>query len=386
MKTYIKILSMLSVMGILSACGKNGEDTGGDLQQTSVETQQPQTETSQAQDGETAAEIYLRDVPVEEYLNLNGTYMGMTLQIAPKAEVADGQADELALTAYNNSAGLTAADGITERAVAVGDLINLDYSGKKDGVVFDGGTAENQQLGIGSGTFIDGFEEGLVGVMPGETVDLQLTFPETYGNAELAGQPVVFTVKVNFIYPFSTEQMKDEKIAEMTGGEYTTVADFVQYCQDYLEYEAQYNYDVARENAVIDGLEESFSVESVPKELQDKYALNVRNSLADDAARNGLDADTYCYYMYQMDAASYVEKFAETSARQSMMFQYVANQEGLNVSDEELEADLQRFAEENGVASVEEMLQTTDREEFREYFMFQNVVDFIVENAQVTEQ
>lgn len=373
-------------MGILSACGKNGEDTGGDLQQTSVETQQPQTETSQAQDGETAAEIYLRDVPVEEYLNLNGTYMGMTLQIAPKAEVADGQADELALTAYNNSAGLTAADGITERAVAVGDLINLDYSGKKDGVVFDGGTAENQQLGIGSGTFIDGFEEGLVGVMPGETVDLQLTFPETYGNAELAGQPVVFTVKVNFIYPFSTEQMKDEKIAEMTGGEYTTVADFVQYCQDYLEYEAQYNYDVARENAVIDGLEESFSVESVPKELQDKYALNVRNSLADDAARNGLDADTYCYYMYQMDAASYVEKFAETSARQSMMFQYVANQEGLNVSDEELEADLQRFAEENGVASVEEMLQTTDREEFREYFMFQNVVDFIVENAQVTEQ
>jgi len=88
---------------------------------------------------------------------------------------------------------------ITDRAVENGDVVNLDYEGKKDGVAFEGGTAKGYDLEIGSGLFIPGFEEKLVGVMPGETVDLDLTFPEGYDEPSLAGQPVVFTVTVNGI-------------------------------------------------------------------------------------------------------------------------------------------------------------------------------------------
>ena len=86
-----------------------------------------------------------------------------------------------------------------EGAVARGDTANIDYMGKKDGVAFEGGTAKGHDLTIGSGSFIPGFEDGLVGVKIGDTVDLNLTFPEEYGNSELAGQDVVFTVKVNYV-------------------------------------------------------------------------------------------------------------------------------------------------------------------------------------------
>lgn len=86
-----------------------------------------------------------------------------------------------------------------EGTVQNGDVANIDYEGKKDGVAFEGGTAQGYDLTIGSHTFIDGFEDGLIGVNIGDTVDLNLTFPENYGNAELAGKAVVFTVKVNYV-------------------------------------------------------------------------------------------------------------------------------------------------------------------------------------------
>ncbi len=87
----------------------------------------------------------------------------------------------------------------TEGKVEDGDIANIDYEGKKDGVAFEGGTSKGYDLEIGSGSFIDGFEDGLIGVNIGDTVDLNLTFPENYGNEELNGAAVVFTVKVNYV-------------------------------------------------------------------------------------------------------------------------------------------------------------------------------------------
>ena len=87
----------------------------------------------------------------------------------------------------------------TEGTVANGDTANIDYTGKKDGVAFDGGTAEGYDLKIGSNSFIDGFESGLIGKKIGDTVDLNLKFPENYNSAELAGKAVVFTVKINYV-------------------------------------------------------------------------------------------------------------------------------------------------------------------------------------------
>lgn len=325
----------------------------------------------------------LQDVRVSKYIEFSQAYTGLNLTIAPKEEVREEDVEWLALNAYANA--VTAENGVKDRAVEMGDTVNIDYAGTEDGVAFDGGTAANQSLAIGSGSFIEGFEDGLVGVMPGETVDLNLSFPEDYYNPEMAGKAVVFTVTVNYIYPATIEDMKDEVVAEMTGGEFTTAADFLAYCREYLEFSADYDYTIGRENVVISALEAIVVCEKVPEKLTERYAANVRASLEEQAAQYGVDAETFCTYYYQTDAETYITEMAEASAKQAMMFQYIANEEGLNVSDEELETSLQQFAEENKVESVDALLAETDKEEFREYFMFEKVVDFIIANANVTE-
>ncbi|MBQ9136754.1 MAG: trigger factor [Lachnospiraceae bacterium] len=324
----------------------------------------------------------LQDVKVSKYIKFSQPYTGLNLTIPAQEAVTDEDIEWIALNAYANA--VTAEDGVTNRAVELGDTVNIDYSGAEDGVAFEGGTATDQSLAIGSGSFIDGFEDGLIGVMPGETVELNLTFPENY-NPEMAGKSVVFTVTVNYIYPGSISDMKDEVVAEMTGGEFTNVEDFLGYCREYLEFNANYDYTISRENEVISALEAIVVCEEAPEKLVARYAANVRASLEEQATQYGVDVETFCSYYYQSDAETYINEMAEASAKQAMMFQYIANEEGLNVSDEELETSLQKFAEENGVDSVETLLQTTEREEFREYFMFEKVVDFIIANGNVTE-
>lgn len=383
MKKKIAIaLAVVMTAGIMTGCGSKADVQTPETQENTSSGAAPETEATKGlvTDAETE-EIYLKDVAVEDYLTLNGDYKGLAIAVPQKEEITAEDSAALALQVYNNS--VTAELGaVTDRAVAVGDTINLDYSGKKDDVVFEGGTAADQQLVIGSGSFIDGFEDGLVGVMPGETVDLDLKFPEVYErNEELAGAAVVFTVTVNFIYPAGREEMQDAVMDTLTSGEYTTVDAFIDYCGEYLEYVAEENYQADKENAVVTKLEEIVTIESYPEELLAKYSGWLTTALEEQAAGYGVDADTYCSYYFGMDAASYAEQAAQASVRQGLMFQYVAEKEGLLLSEEELDEALQQFAEENGLEDTAELLVNATREDYREYFMFQRVVDFVIENA-----
>lgn len=338
-------LSMLLAVGMFAGCGK---------------------ETSR----------YLKDIQVSKYVKFNGEYKGLELAIAARQEVTEEAVASLAISAYG---------GITDRAVEVGDTVNIDYSGTEDGVAFAGGTAQGASLGIGTGRFIPGFEDGLVGVMPGETVELLLTFPENY-NPEMAGKEVVFTVTVNYIYLTSIEQMTDEHVALITEGEYTTVDGFLGFCREYLELNADYQYDMEKENAVIVGLESIVTLKKeAPESLVEKYSESIRANLENQAAQFGTDLETLCQYYYMTDADSYIAQAAERNAKQGMLLQHIANEEGLNVSDEELEESLQAFVEENNLESVDALLAEADKEEFREYFMYGKVIDFVWENAQITE-
>ena len=105
---------------------------------------------------------------------------------------------------------------VTDRAAQTGDTVTIDYEGKKDGVAFDGGTATDAQLTLGSGQFIDGFEDGVVGHNIGDTFDLDLTFPENYGNEDLAGQAVVFTVTLKGISQTDVPELTDEFVQSVS--------------------------------------------------------------------------------------------------------------------------------------------------------------------------
>lgn len=321
----------------------------------------------------------LKDMKVEKYVTL-GEYKGIAVQLASAAvteEYVDGVTRMLYMDAITAQRG-----GITDREVALGDTVNIDYVGKKDGVPFDRGTASGDTLEIGSGAFIEGFEDGLIGVMPGETRDLELTFPEDFGSSELDGQDVVFTVTVNFILP---TEYSDDVVAALGIPEVTTVESLQQLVQDYLERRAQAEYDENLRNALVDGLVNGCVFKEIPEQLLERYRSNVLANLEEECAAYDVDMDSYCYYQYRMDVESYLTEYADRAARQSLALQAVANAEKLNVSDAELQEKLEEYADQGGYESVEEFLGELDREEYREYFMYEKVLEFLSQNAQITE-
>ena len=321
----------------------------------------------------------LKDMKVEKYVTL-GEYMGLPVQLE-SATVDEAEEEELMRGLYMDS--VTAQlGGILDREVALGDTVNIDYEGKKDDVAFAGGTASGALLEIGSGQFIEGFEEGLIGAMPGDTRELDLSFPENYRNTELAGQAVVFTVTVNFILP---TEYSDEVVAAIGVPDITTVEELKQFIHDYLETNALSTYQATLENAVVDGLISGCVFQEIPEAFVEKYRNNVQAGLEADCAAWGIDIDTYCMYSYGMDAETFLSQYAEEAAKQSLAFQAVANAENLNITDEELQENLEQYANQGGYATVEDFLGELDREEYREYFMFEKVLEFLTQNAQITE-
>ena len=140
-----------------------------------------------------AAKRELFDVNLSKHLTL-GDYKNIVVD-----KTATEYTDYRDYVFENYVANANAYEQVTTGTVADGDTVNINYTGKKDGVAFEGGTAENQLLVIGSKSFIDGFESGLIGKEVGSTVDLNLTFPSDYGATDLAGKAVVFTVKINYV-------------------------------------------------------------------------------------------------------------------------------------------------------------------------------------------
>ena len=143
--------------------------------------------------GKSKKTLIYGDINLSKYVKL-GEYKGLTVDTS--SEEYKNEFDSILETDIKRN-GIF--EKKTEGRVESGDVANIDYEGKKDGVAFEGGTSEGYDLTIGSGTFIAGFEDGLIGVNIGDTVDLNLTFPENYGSEELAGAAVVFTVKVNYV-------------------------------------------------------------------------------------------------------------------------------------------------------------------------------------------
>ena len=314
----------------------------------------------------------LNETDVEKYVTL-GDYRNIAVS------VAEDYLNALVLNTYN--AYVTVEDGITDRAVETGDTVDIDYEGKKDGVAFAGGTAAGASLTIGSGQFIAGFEDGLIGVMPGRTVDLDLTFPEGYGNAELAGQAVVFTVTVNYIKP-GLDEMKDSVVANIGIEGVNTAEELWQYAHDLLYSDNQNDYIVQLRNLIANELIAQSTFEEIPEAYVEAGREILVANLEDAAASYGISADGYTNYFYGMSAEDFVNAYAEKGVKQDFILQAIANREGLNVSDEELQSMLEEYASNAGYVSVEEFIGEISKEDFRNVFMTEKVYKFLTEQSQ----
>ena len=154
---------------------------------------------------------YLDGVTAADYVTLPDDYADITID-ASLAEVTDQD-----ITDYINQnilSSFATTNQVTDRAAQDGDTVNIDYVGTIDGVAFDGGSDQGYDLELGSGTFIDGFEEQIVGHTPGETFDVNVTFPENYGSADLAGKAAVFSTTLNYISETVTPEVTDAWVQE----------------------------------------------------------------------------------------------------------------------------------------------------------------------------
>ena len=337
------------------------------LNQNGADVEKDESPNQNEADVEKDDSLNLNETDVEKYVAL-GDYRNVAVS------VAEDYLNALVLNTYN--AYVTVENGITDRAVATGDTVDIDYEGKKDGVAFAGGTAAGASLAIGSGQFIAGFEDGLIGVMPGETVDLDLTFPEGYGNEELAGQAVVFTVTVNYIKP-GLDEMEDSVVADIGIEGVNTVGELRQYAYDILYADNQNDYIVQLRNIIVDELIAQSTFEEIPEAYMEAGRQTLSVNLEDIAATYGISADEYASYFYGMSAEYFVNVYAERGVKQDFILQAIANREGLTVSDEELQTQLEEYASNAGYTSVEEFTGVISKEDYRNYFMSEKVFQFL---------
>ncbi len=320
------------------------------------------------------------DYKLEDYITL-GEYQNLEISV-PKEEVTDEMVDSQAWSFFMEQVSKESG-GIVDRAVAAGDTVIMDFVGKQDGVAFEGGTAQNYSLIIGSGQFIDGFEDGLIGVMPGETVDLNLTFPEDYHSAALAGAEVVFTVTVHYIQP---TEMTDAAVEGFGNENYKTVKELKDYSREALEAKAVYYYEIEREGALLSVLVNNCTFSQIPEELLAQSEKQVADNLATMAAQYGVDAETYVYYFYDMDYDTFLARNAVFSTQMLLATYAVAEEEGLFPEGKALDEELRELAELNNIASKEELLEMYDIDVIKEDIMYRNVVEYLTENAQVSEE
>ena len=332
----------------------------------------------------TESKLYLKDIDVEENVVL-GDYKGIE---AVKGETNISEEELDSYIAYLFSASSELKEVTDRDVVENGDVVNIDFEGKKDGVAFDGGTSQGYDLEIGSGSFIAGFEEGLVGVKKGETVDLNLTFPENYGAADLAGEDVVFTVTVNGIYASVTPELTDEYVAGLGMDNVATVEEYRAYWKSMLEESKAQSVMQDVEAQILTQITEAATVTEVPQALVDKFYDATVNTMTYQASVYGMDLETFMAAYYGMDSEAFEAEnkaTAEVSAKQALVCLKIAKEEGISVSDEELNAAVEERYAEYGSTSADDFKAMIDVEEFRDSLLLNKVVDFLVENATITE-
>ena len=365
---------MLGVTAMsLCACGEKATEETAKTVEATQETEE-ETKISDREDY-----VGYADLNVSDYVTL-ADYASMTVQ-AEQPEVTDAD-----IESYINGNILTSYL-ITDRAVAEGDVALIDYEGKKDGVAFDGGTAQNQSLNIGSGAFIEGFEEGLVGVMPGETVDLNLTFPEDYFSEDMAGAEVVFTVTVHGIQVTTDyENVTEEQIAAMEL-EYTTKEEIWEAAAKTVEENAKSTFETNSMNAIVAQIVEESDFPQLPELLVAEEVQNYKSYLESMYAMYyGCDLETYVttysgttMEQFEQDINSVCQEYVKVY----LVIESVARAEGIEITKEQLKELAQQDAAAYGYESADALLEEAGESNYRMSILYKDVMEKLLEKVTV---
>ena len=272
---------------------------------------------------------------------------------------------------------------VTDRAVQEGDTVNIDYTGTKDGVAFDGGSATGYNLVIGSNSFIEGFEAGLIGHSIGEDVKLDLTFPKDYNNADLAGAAVVFDVKINSISVSSPATLTDEWVNKHTNGEQKTVDEFKAAVKANLEEQRSKSAKSQDQYNAIAAVIADSKFEMKDEAIDFEYN-NIYKPIDNMITQYGMDLDQYAsaYGMSADELKTQIRNQAESYVKQVIVTREIYKKEKMSLTDE----DYQVVVDLNGGSlTKDELIQQYGKDEVEETAKTYKVVNFILDNAKRTD-
>ena len=321
--------------------------------------------------------IFTAEVAVKPEVTL-GKYMGVTVTKIDTS-VSDEEVDEALEKERNNNARTI---NVTDRPVAQGDTAVIDFEGFVDGVAFEGGKGENYPLTIGSGSFIPGFEEQLVGAELNKEVEVNVTFPEDYHAEELAGKPAVFKCTVKEIKEKELPELDDEFASEVS--EFDTLAEYKEDVKKKLAEKKEEEAKNAKEEKVIDAI-----IEGAEMVIPEAMILTQQRQMADDFAQRlqmqGLSIDQY-FQFTGLTREKFLEQMkpqAEKRIRTRLVLEAIVAAENIEVSDERLDEELAKMAEsyKMEVEKLKEFMGENEKKQMKEDLAVQEAVTFLVENA-----
>ena len=324
----------------------------------------------EAAEGESSAAETVSEAELSDEASITlGNYKGLTLT-AVREEVTDADIDA-ELDALRQQYPAV----VEGRAAKEGDVANIDYVGTKDGVAFDGGTASGYNLSLGNGGFIDGFEDGVVGMMPGEEKDLNLTFPEEYHSAELAGQDVVFHVTLNQLMSPEETAVDDDLAKRALGDDSAVLEDLREQVSASLESQAEANYFNAAGNELLTQVINDSQITADPDAV-DQMHQQLLTTYTAYASQYGLELADFLSLFFGTDEEG-LKANAETLVKQEMVLDEIIAAEGLSATDEQ--KDL--LAQMNYFTDADEMIATYGEESADELFNMGAAYYYLIENA-----
>ena len=366
---FIALSAMMAVM--LCACGKDKAD--GSLSDNQIE------------------------VNPDEYVKL-GDYHNLSAEVSyynyTEEDVKDCVDSELEfyvdyMASYYNLDLYDYTVDVSANTVAQGSIVNMDYVGKIDGVAFEGGSDQGAHLVIGSGSFIPGFEDGLVDKQVGETVDLDRTFPDNYGNADYAGKNAVFTVSINSIDIRNMPEYTDELITTLGISEdITTYQQYEDYIREYLQDSCDEANDEMRKENIWNAFYNTCEISDPPQHMVDSFYDDLNEYFETYAQYYSMDLETFISSQMGMDMETYAARNMEAAteeAKKELAYMALAKAENIVVDD----AMIQEVAEAEyalyGYESADAMIQTMGRVDFSSYVMRQKVIERLEELVTIKE-
>jgi trigger factor len=379
MKKFVLILILsLSIMAVFAGCNKKtNEDSDSNNNIEATPTPVPTDDTDNTDEGEVTDKFVPIENPVvkedydyNDYIKI-GQYKGVEVKVEKLTVTEENLEIAIQMDMHDNGATPIV---VTDRAVQLGDTVNIDFVGYHNGEPFSGGSFQGYDLTVGSRQFIDGFEDQLIGAELNTEIEVNVVFPENYGNATLAGEPAVFKVIVNGIQYY---EITDDYINNIVG--FDSKEEYVENLRSELNAYYTERMISQKENDLYDTIIKNSEI-TLPDNLVEYYESDLRTLYINVAASYETDLETFIVLsggtMEAFEAD--IKEYSRNMATRELFIKAISNAEGIELTEEEFQAKVSEYAEQYGYESNEAFLEEAETDILREDLLFRKIIDFIV--------